>query len=90
MPDNMPIQQKSPNPTHEKITLNFSLSAKQPVTIKIHTLYGGEIYSQMTEGTSGSNIKELLFDNRELAAGIYLISIITQEGQMTRRMIVTH
>ncbi|OFX62568.1 MAG: hypothetical protein A2W84_08515 [Bacteroidetes bacterium GWC2_40_13] len=79
-----------PNPTHEKITLNFSLSAKQPVTIKIHTLYGGEIYSQMVEGTNGSNIKELLFDNRELAAGIYLISIITQEGQMTRRMIVTH
>ncbi len=77
-----------PNPMKNNLNINFTLQNSGQTRIKLCNIYGCEIYSQQFEGLAGSNIRELVFDHQFILPGVYFISIINNEMQYTKRLII--
>jgi len=75
IPDN-PILQKShlvPNPATDKTILNLPKPLNESIELTISDIHGSILVSEMKE-VQGSQI-EILLDQYQLAAGVYLVSI---------------
>ncbi|MFA6401493.1 MAG: M43 family zinc metalloprotease [Salinivirgaceae bacterium] len=79
-----------PNPMKNNLTINFTMQKSGKTTIKLYNIYGCEIYSQQFEGIAGSNIKELTFDQPLINTGVYFLSVINNEMQRTKRLIINN
>jgi hypothetical protein len=79
----------SPNPTRESVTVNYSLSESTPIEMKVYYSLGsivGEYQSQQPiEGKGSFMIK---FSNSKLSSGIYLATIRTTSGTITKQIVV--
>jgi hypothetical protein len=78
-----------PNPASISATLEFTLSADVIGKISLVNISGSElkILVPKTRFMSGLNSFQLQFD--QVIPGIYLISIVTDKGFKTKRMIIT-
>ncbi|MDC7995893.1 T9SS type A sorting domain-containing protein, partial [Altibacter sp. HG106] len=68
-----------PNPTNDVVTV----AAKTPVTqVVIHDLQGRLVHTQ-----AGTGSNELSVSTQQLRAAMYFVTITTQEGTVTKRLI---
>ncbi len=80
------LSQNIPNPFEVRTTIPYSLGSAEVVEFKVMDLLGQEVFSQKLQGKFGSN--EYLFEAHELESGIYLYSIKSSAGTITRRMVL--
>jgi len=75
-----------PNPTQEKLALNYYLHEPGPVEIKVTDLTGKVIHKEnKADLPIGMHVSEISL--KEAGAGIYILSISTPSGQVSRRIV---
>ena len=76
-----------PNPFAFNTIINFQVSAKSKVNIKIFNLEGREI-STVFEGEKSPGIYNLPFEGNRLAAGVYICRIQINNQVLQRKMVI--
>lgn len=79
------LSQNSPNPFSKETSIDFFLPQQGIVDFKVMDLLGQEVHSQKIEGVQGEN--QFTFRPEGMESGIYLFSIGSKYGLVTRRMI---
>ena len=80
----------APNPATHEVKLQFSLPARINGKIVLTAMSGIEFKSLVPFGSFAPGINAYDLDVSDVPAGIYLVSIITDKGFKTRRLIVRH
>ncbi|UPT69134.1 MAG: PKD domain-containing protein [Sphingobacteriales bacterium JAD_PAG50586_3] len=75
-----------PNPTEGNITVTFDVPSKQNVGIMLTDVTGRMVMSEALQGYTGTYTKQYNFDY--LDRGVYLYSIRTQNGVITKRIVL--
>jgi hypothetical protein len=78
-----------PNPTTNKITIDFNLSKSQEGSISISNIAGQQIKVLNSKTTFEKGFNSYKFDLSGISPGVYLVSIVTKEGFKTERIIVS-
>lgn len=84
----MPAQlyQNYPNPFNPETTISYRLNETAPVRIEVYSLHGQRLHV-IEQGVQPPGIYEVRFDAAgELASGVYLYRLQTNEHVLTRRM----
>jgi spore coat protein A len=76
-----------PNPFAFNTIINFQVSAKSKVSIKIFNLEGREI-STVFEGEKSPGIYNLQFEGNRLAAGVYICRIQINNQVLQRKLVI--
>ncbi len=79
------LAQNIPNPFSNETSIQFSLTQPDIVVFKVMDLLGQQVYSQKINGIKGDNSFEFFPEGME--SGIYLFSIESNYGVVTRRMV---
>lgn len=75
-----------PNPTNDVFTINLDgLSSGEEFTYFIYTSYGKEVYREVANAQSNTYQKTI--DLSDFRAGIYFVSIQTENGNITQKVI---
>jgi len=74
-----------PNPTKGEFSLNLKLTRPQDVGISVRDLLGATIYERTVKQTSGDVID---LDLTGRPAGIYIVSVRTESGMISRKVVV--
>ena len=74
-----------PNPSHGTFRVEAEFSEKTPSTIKIYDLTGNLLVNYLAGKTSSFH-KE--FNHEELNPGVYFLSLVTEDGAITRKVIL--
>lgn len=88
------IESIAPNPTADGTTIGFTIAARGPVTIAIHTMLGEPI-AVLTERTLSPGRHSVTWDGadasgRPVAAGAYLVRITAGSTMTSGRIAVVH
>ena len=75
-----------PNPTEGNITVTFEIPSKQNVSITLADVTGRVVQSEALPSYTGKYTKEYNFEN--LDRGVYLYSIRTNNGVITKRIVL--
>jgi expansin (peptidoglycan-binding protein) len=78
--------QLSPNPAKTDLTINYSLLKSATVTITIYDMLGKEMKKTEEQQYAGDNQKILNIENLE--NGIYLLKLIVDKEQQTKKFII--
>jgi hypothetical protein len=73
------LEQNYPNPFNPATTIQYSLSEKQFVTLKVFDILGNEIASLVNEEKPAGKYS-IDFSSRDIASGVYIYTLITQSG----------
>jgi hypothetical protein len=76
-----------PNPANEMVRVNYTLPAESDVLVNIYSMDGKVVRSE-DQGTRQAGSNSATLDVRDLAPGVYLVSIQTEEGISSRRIVV--
>jgi hypothetical protein len=76
-----------PNPTRDAATLQFSLAQNSKVTIHLIDAVGRTV-SALADGMMNQGAHQISIPTNNLAAGVYNISIQTEQGNLTQRLSV--
>ena len=71
-----------PNPTTDKISLNFDFENQQLVAVKIVDIMGRTVYNKFD-----NLAKEMSIDVSSLNVGQYVVNIITDEGNASKKFV---
>ncbi|GMU89184.1 MAG: hypothetical protein AMXMBFR49_13920 [Chlorobiota bacterium] len=76
----------SPNPTNEKVSIQYSLPDSGMLTLEIFDILGQRIFNNSTQEEKGSHTKELNIQNLALTSGVYIFhfTLITGEKTLTK------
>jgi hypothetical protein len=90
LPTEFSLQQNYPNPFNPATTIKFSISRSSEVKIDIFNI-AGQMVNRVADGYYTSGEYELVWDGRglngsEVASGIYLYRLLSEEGILTRKM----
>lgn len=75
-----------PNPATSTTNICFQLAEVEVVALKLFSMTGAEISSQMFKAVSGSNSMQL--DLKNLSGGIYFYSLITRDSEITNKLVI--
>jgi N-acetylneuraminic acid mutarotase len=75
-----------PNPSSNKVTINFSSSVKDKLQLKITNSLGEIIYSESKKDFSGEYVNT--FDLSQQPKGVYFLEAIIGEERRTRKIIL--
>jgi hypothetical protein len=76
-----------PNPASDFATLLYTLERQTPVCLKLIDLNGKVIRVLVNENQSAGEYQETLVTS-DLRPGIYLINLLTTEGNETKRLVI--
>ena len=77
----------SPNPAKDFTTLSFHLNDATTVDIQVVDALGRTVVSK-SEGKMSSGAQEVRINTADLAAGMYLVKVATENGSITERISV--
>jgi hypothetical protein len=80
------LLQNYPNPFNPATTIRYNLAVAGKVSLKVYNVLGQEI-AVLVNGVEGAGMKEVTFDGKELASGIYIYRLETESSSaMVRKM----
>jgi len=92
IPENFEMSQNYPNPFNPQTTIEFSMSKREQVEIKIYNLLGKEIKTLINEVKPAGKHKVIWDgtnkDDRKVASGVYLYKIKTKSYTHTKKMVL--
>lgn len=88
VPEKFTIDQNYPNPFNPVTTIKFGLPTAAKVTLKVFDILGREVSILYNNNYINAGIINYNFDASELAAGIYIYTlIINDNAPLTKKMI---
>lgn len=75
-----------PNPTAGEATISYSLESSSTIAIKVLDITGKVVYT-VDEGTVDEGTHTLTLDATNLTSGVYYVSVVSDKGQVTKKMI---
>ncbi len=87
LPDLVSLHQNYPNPFNPVTTLGFELPARMHARLTIFDVKGREIRT-LIDSELNAGTHKLSFNGSELATGVYLIRLETEQGSQVRRMLL--
>ncbi len=87
------LEQSYPNPAREQLTIEFDLAHNGPVELKVYDLAGRLITTLLDEHVAAGsraiswNLQEQ--SGRAASSGVYLYMLRTEEGTLTRRLVIS-
>lgn len=87
MPSSFELAQNHPNPFNPSTTIAFSLSRASHVTLKIFNALGEEIATLVDEKRNAGR-HQVVWEAKGVASGIYFYHLQSEQGALTRKMIL--
>jgi photosystem II stability/assembly factor-like uncharacterized protein len=75
-----------PNPTSDKLNIEFQSDNSKEVTIDMYNVYGHLVYSYKLEGRIGNN--RLFFNTHQFSAGLYTLKIKQDNAETTKKIVI--
>jgi Fe2+ transport system protein B len=75
-----------PNPASGKVNINYTITHAQPVKIEVTNMTGQKV-KEINTSAHDSEITEEI-NVSDLRPGIYTVRLISQEGEMVRKLVV--
>ncbi|HTB07070.1 MAG TPA: T9SS type A sorting domain-containing protein [Bacteroidia bacterium] len=76
-----------PNPTSNNATIAFNLEQSKNVNIEVYNMLGEKVYSEL-QGTMAAGQHEVIINSKALRSGIYFVRFMTDDGAITKKLIV--
>ncbi|GAB4416580.1 MAG: hypothetical protein OHK0039_26060 [Bacteroidia bacterium] len=77
-----------PNPASDRLYVEFSLEQARPVAVQVLNMMGQRVAQQQVAGLPG--LQRIAIATQGLPAGTYVVRIETEQGQISRRVLVAH
>ncbi|MCE2447716.1 MAG: leucine-rich repeat domain-containing protein [Candidatus Latescibacteria bacterium] len=92
LPDNPQLQQNAPNPFNSQTVLSYFLHASGPARLEVFSLTGQRV-AVLRQGPQQAGYHRLHWDGRDAAghpaaSGMYLYRLVTDEGTLTRKLML--
>jgi photosystem II stability/assembly factor-like uncharacterized protein len=87
VPEEFRLYQNYPNPFNPKTSIQYAISSRQFVTLKVYDILGNEIATLVNEEKQ-PGVYEVEFDASSLASGIYLYQLKTGAFVQTNKMVL--
>jgi hypothetical protein len=87
IPQGFTLRQNYPNPFNPITRIQFELNSASKVTLNIYNLLGEEIAQLVNEPLNAGSY-EVTWDAREMASGIYIYKIQTNNSMAVKKMIL--
>jgi len=81
------LMQNYPNPFNPTTNIVFELSNKSKVNLKVFDLYGREIITLLNDYMSAGR-HSVQFNGTNLSTGVYIYRMVTDNGILTRKMML--
>jgi len=85
--DETMLQQNAPNPFSNVTTISYSLANEGNVQLCVYNVLGQKV-ATLVNGRVGNGKHELRFDAAGLPAGVYYYRLATEDGVISREMVV--
>ncbi len=76
-----------PNPFSNNTTLEINLTANQKVRVDVYNVIGENVYS-IDKGQLPSGEHKVVLNAEELPSGVYFVTLTTNEGRISKRVVV--
>ena len=79
-----------PNPAIDQFTIEFTSSLNTPIEIYLFNSLGQRLWVAAPDGVTGQGLKKHKYEinTNSLDAGVYSIEIVTNQGTLTRRVVL--
>ena len=81
------LNQNYPNPFNPSTSIQYAISSKQLVTLKVYDILGSEVATLVNEGKS-VGAYEIKFDASKLSSGVYFYQLKAGNFVDTKKMIL--
>ena len=90
LPDELQLLQNAPNPFNSQTVISYVLPEPGPVRLEVFSVIGQRV-AVLRQGPQQAGYHQLHWNGRDregrsLASGIYLYSLVTEEGILTRKL----
>lgn len=85
LPDQFELYNNYPNPFNPTTTVRFALPLEGPVQLSVYDVLGRKVADLIDENLP-ADFHEITWDARNLASGIYIYRLVTQDGVHTKKM----
>ncbi len=86
--NDLALEQNYPNPFHSSTRIPYILSHSEEVTILAHDLLGNEVMRIRSNDYEQAGTHEAIIDAESLKSGTYIISLITTDKTLQRKIIL--
>ena len=87
VPSSFRLHENYPNPFNPETTIRYDVPQASPVRLAVYDLLGREVAVLVDEQkTAGSHT--VVFDARDLASGLYLYQLTSNEVRQTRKLVL--
>lgn len=87
LPDNYVLSQNYPNPFNPSTKISFTIPNKELVTLSVYDITGKEA-AVLLNGVLEAGSHSISFDASNLSSGIYFYKLITENIQLTKKMVL--
>lgn len=87
IPTGFKLAQNFPNPFNPLTTIEYQLSEKTGILLKVFNVDGHEVASLVNDVQAQGQYR-VMFDGRDLASGIYIYRLITNDHMLSKRMLM--
>lgn len=87
VPANFSLNQNYPNPFNPATTINFSLSSRSNVSLKVYDIIGREV-ATLVNGVKEVGTHTVNFDGANLASGMYFYTLTAGNFTATKKMML--
>ena len=79
-----------PNPAINQFTIEFSSSLNKPIELNLFNTLGQKVWIANAVTTSNTNLQKQKYEvnTTSLPAGVYSLEIVTEQGRITRRVVL--
>lgn len=85
LPDKFELYNNYPNPFNPTTTIRFALPLEGPVKLSVYDILGRKVADLVNENLP-ADFHEITWDARNLASGVYIYRLVTQDGVFTKKM----
>jgi hypothetical protein len=86
-PNNFTLKQNYPNPFNPVTTIQYYMTSTGPVTLKVFNLSGQEVATLVDEVLNAGEYT-VYFDASQLASGVYMYRLDTQNYSVSKKMLL--
>ena len=77
-----------PDPFSSTTTISYTLEAASPVSLEVYDMLGRRVES-LVQQDQAAGTYNVLYTASSLASGVYLLRLVTNQGQLIERMVVS-
>jgi hypothetical protein len=87
IPASLSLEQNFPNPFNPSTSIRFTLPSDGSVRLTVHDILGKEV-AVLDEREHQAGMSEVMWDASSVSSGIYFYRLRTEQGSITKRMLL--